>query len=168
MLSSSALSYLFGVSVPQLVNTSSAWWCPWWSWSWWSWSCPQQWSWSCSSSSWWWWCSCSSSSWSWSCPQQHSPSWWWWCSCSCSSWVFSACCASISSSRFVTFSIAPRIWVPSISSHAVVIICASGLTSLISSIAFFNLSSLTFCVLLRIIVPACSIWLLKNSPKFFI
>ena len=47
-------------------------------------------------------------------------------------------------------------------------ICASLLSDLISSISVFNLASETFCVLLSIIVPACSIWLLKNSPKFFI
>ena len=74
----------------------------------------------------------------------------------------------MSNSRLVTFSIAPRILVPSISSQGVVIICALGLTLLISSIAVFNFSSETFCVLLKITVPACSIWLLKNSPKFFI
>ena len=47
-------------------------------------------------------------------------------------------------------------------------IVALSLCSRIKAIAASNFSWVILPVLLRIMVPACSIWLQKNSPKFLI
>ena len=111
--------------------------------------------------SWLWWheqfssCICSSPSWD---PWQHfSPCSWWWCSSLNNSF----------SSEF-DFSIASTICLPFISSHEVVITVAFVLCSLINETTSSSFSCDNFWVRLSIIVFAFSIWLLKNSPKFFI
>ena len=53
-------------------------------------------------------------------------------------------------------------------SHGVVTITASALCSRRSDTHCEIFSSAALCVWLSIIAPACSIWSLKNSPKFFI
>ena len=59
-----------------------------------------------------------------------------------------------------------RISFPSSWTMGVVISAALLLCSRIRSTACCTFSELATSVLLRIIVPACSIWLMKNSPKF--
>ena len=157
---SSASVNFFGVSRPQLWNTSSAWWW-WWPWSW----QPQV---QCSSCSWWW---CSWSWWwLWSCSWWCSCSWSWWCSwwCSCSWW----CAASISlSSSAASEWLADMVsssCAPVSSSHGVVTMRAFALWPRSSETHSSSFSAFIVWVRLRITAPACSIWLLKNSPKFFI
>ena len=53
-------------------------------------------------------------------------------------------------------------------SHAVVIIAAFGFNSCICFTQLSNCSSVALWLRLKIIVVACSIWLLKNSPNAFI
>ena len=60
-----------------------------------------------------------------------------------------------------------RISFPSSRSMGVVIRAALLLCSRIRSTACCTFAGLATSVLLRMMVPACSIWLMKNSPKFF-
>ncbi len=57
---------------------------------------------------------------------------------------------------------------PSNCARGVVIIVALSLCSLISLTHSCTLAASALSVLLKIIVPAYSIWLMKNSPKFLI
>ena len=61
-----------------------------------------------------------------------------------------------------------RISLPSNCPHGVVMIVAFSLCSRISATQVASFSSEILSVLLKIMVPACSIWLTKNSPKFLI
>ena len=71
-----------------------------------------------------------------------------------------------SASRSLAPSMVSRISFPSSLSHGVVTIVALSLCSRIRAIQVFSFSSEILPVRLRIMVPACAIWLMKNSPKF--
>ena len=74
--------------------------------------------------------------------------------------------ASMSSARLWSSCIAARIVSPLMSSHGVVMMRAFALCSRSSATTASSFSWLMPCVRLSRIVPAYSIWLRKNSPKF--
>ena len=61
-----------------------------------------------------------------------------------------------------------RICAPVISSHGVVTMVATGFFSRSMATQVSSFFSLSPCVRERMMELACSTWLLKNSPKFFI
>ena len=66
------------------------------------------------------------------------------------------------------FSMISRSWLPPSSANGVVTIAALGFFSRIISTSFWIFAVSVISVRLSTTVPAFSIWLLKNSPKFFI
>ena len=66
------------------------------------------------------------------------------------------------------FSMISRSWLPPSSANGVVTIAAFGFFSRIISTSFWIFAVSVISVRLSTTVPAFSIWLLKNSPKFFI